>query len=222
MHAVNLPNAITVARIALIPVVVLAMLDARRGGSPALAAGLVGVAAVSDALDGHLARRRDSVTNFGAIVDPIADKALIAGALAVLVVQDRVALWVAAAIVAREVAVTSMRFVVGRRGVVISAGTLGKRKALLQIVAVVALILAPDPWAVWAQVLVYAALLLTLVSGVQYFVGLGRRLAEPAEEEPGSREAGPAPSADDQLQSAPMTGALARRSNSSSREAPRR
>jgi CDP-diacylglycerol---glycerol-3-phosphate 3-phosphatidyltransferase len=221
VHAVNIPNAITVARIALVPVVILAMLDARRGGSPALAAGLVGVAAVSDALDGHLARRRDCVTNFGAIVDPIADKALISGALAVLVVQDRVALWVAVAIVVREVAVTGMRFVVGRRGVVISAGMLGKRKALVQIVAVVALILAPDPWAVWAQVLVYAALLLTLVSGVQYFVGLGRRLA-PAEEEPGNREAAPAPSSDDQLRSPPMTGAPARRSNSSSREAPRR
>jgi CDP-diacylglycerol---glycerol-3-phosphate 3-phosphatidyltransferase len=185
MRSVNLPNAITVGRVALVPVVVLAMLDARRGGSPALAAGLVLVAALSDALDGHLARRRESVTTFGALVDPIADKALITAALTVLVVQDRLAAWVAALIVARELAVTGMRFFARRRGVVVSASSLGKGKATLQTVAVIALILAPDPWAAWVLVIVYVALLVTVVSGVEYFAGLGRRLAEADEGTPG-------------------------------------
>jgi CDP-diacylglycerol---glycerol-3-phosphate 3-phosphatidyltransferase len=176
VRSLNLPNAITLGRFVLVPVVVLTMLDARRGGSPIVPAALVVIAALSDALDGYLARRNDDVTDFGKLVDPIADKALITAALAVLVIQDRVALWVAAAIVARELAVTALRSFAGRRGVVVSASGLGKNKATLQIVAIVALILAPDPWAWWAQALVLAALVLTLVSGAEYFLSLRRRL----------------------------------------------
>ena len=145
MRSLNLPNSITLARIVLVPVVVLTMLDARRGGSPILPAALVVVAALSDALDGYLARRRNDVTDFGRIVDPIADKALIAGSLAVLAVQGRIAVWIAAAIVGRELAVTALRWVAGRRGVTVSVSRLGKNKTTLQVIAIVALILAPDP-----------------------------------------------------------------------------
>lgn len=180
VRLLNLPNAITLARVGLVPVIVVTMLDARRGISPIVPAALVVAAALSDALDGYLARRHDTITDFGKLVDPIADKALITAALAVLVLQDRVALWVAVAIVARELAVTALRSFARRRGVVVSASPLGKGKATLQIVAIVALILAPDPWAVWSQALVYATLALTLVSGAEYFVGLGERLAAPA------------------------------------------
>jgi len=174
----NLPNAITLGRIALVPIVVLAMLDARRGGSPPLAAGLFGALAASDALDGHLARARRSVTDFGKLVDPIADKLLVSAALLALVSQERVAAWVAAAIIARELAVTGMRFFAGRRGVVISASALAKRKTSLQVAAVLVLILAPDPGAWWVLVVVYGAVLLTVISGVEYFAGLKRRLSD--------------------------------------------
>ena len=181
VHAVNLPNGITLARIALVPVIVLTMLAARRGGSPILPAALVVLAAVSDAIDGYLARRNDIVTDFGKIVDPIADKALITGALAVLVIRDRVALWLAVAIVARELAVTALRSFAGRRGVVVSASRLGKNKTTLQIIAIVVLILAPDPYAWWAQGPAYAALVLTLVSGAEYFLSLRGRLDRAAD-----------------------------------------
>lgn len=174
----NLPNAITLGRIALVPIVVLAMLDARRGGSPPLAAGLFGALAASDALDGHLARARRSVTDFGKLVDPIADKLLVSAALLALVSQERVAAWVAATIIVRELAVTGMRFFAGRRGVVISASALAKRKTSLQVAAVLVLILAPDPGAWWVLVVVYGAVLLTVISGVEYFAGLKRRLSD--------------------------------------------
>jgi CDP-diacylglycerol--glycerol-3-phosphate 3-phosphatidyltransferase len=222
VHAVNLPNAITVARIALVPVVVLVMLDAPRGGSPALAAALVLGAALSDALDGHLARRRESITRFGTLVDPIADKALITGALAVLVAQDRLALWIAVVIVARELAVTAMRFYANRRGVVVPASALGKHKATAQIVAVIVLILAPDPGALWVLLVVYLALALTLVSGVQYFTGLGRRLAAKEAGDGTEVEGRELSAGADQAPAAPRTGSSASRAKSSSRDAPRR
>ena len=176
--SLNLPNAITLGRMALVPLVVVAMLDARRGGSPPLAAGLFGALAASDALDGHIARARQDVTNFGKLVDPIADKVLVAAALVVLVGQERLAAWVAAAVIVRELAVTGMRVYAGRRGVVISASALGKRKTLVQIVAVLTLILAPEPDAWWVLAIVYAAVLLTVISGVEYFAALKQRLAE--------------------------------------------
>ena len=177
--SLNLPDAITLGRMALVPLVVVAMLEARRGGSPPLAACLFGALAASDALDGHIARARHDVTNFGKLVDPIADKVLVAAALVVLAGQGRVAAWVAAAVIVRELAVTGMRFYAGHREVVIPASVLGKRKTLLQIVAVLTLILAPDSDAWWVLAIVYAAVLLTMVSGVEYFAGLKKRLERP-------------------------------------------
>ena len=171
--SVNVANAVTVARIAIVPLVAQAIIRAqRRGGSPVLAAALFNAVALSDALDGHLARSRDSETDFGRVVDPLADKALIAGALGVLVHQRRLAPWPAVVIVAREAAVTAMRAVVGLRGVVVPASRLGKRKTTLQFGAVTALIVAPDPGAAWTRALVQCAVLLTVASGVEYFVNV--------------------------------------------------
>jgi CDP-diacylglycerol--glycerol-3-phosphate 3-phosphatidyltransferase len=179
----NLPNAVTLGRIGFVPLVARAMRDARRGGSPALAAGMFGAAALSDALDGHLARARASETAFGEVLDPLADKALIAAALGVLVGQDRLGGRAAASIVARELAVTGLRLLVGRRkGVVIPASRLGKRKATLQVACVLVLILAPDPDAAWVKAVVSAAVALTVASGVEYFAGLSRRLAAASRE----------------------------------------
>ncbi|MBA3421092.1 MAG: CDP-diacylglycerol--glycerol-3-phosphate 3-phosphatidyltransferase [Thermoleophilaceae bacterium] len=207
---------------ALVPIVVVAMLDARRGGSAPLAAGLFGALAASDALDGHIARARQDVTNFGKLVDPIADKVLVAAALVVLAGQERVAAWVAGAVIVREVAVTGMRFYAGRRGVVISASVLGKRKTLVQIAAVLTLILAPDPDAWWVLLIVYAAVLLTVISGVEYFAGLKKRLAEPPSpgDGPGVGDAAAPPP--DQASTTLATGSPASSAKTSARQVPRR
>jgi len=181
MASLNLPNAVTLARMGTVPLVAQAMLRAReRGGSPALAAALFNAVALSDAVDGHLARSRGCETDFGRVVDPLADKVLIAGALAVLVHQRRLARLPAVAIVAREIAVTATRGVVGRSGVIVPASRLGKRKTTVQFAAVTALILAPDPWAAWTRALVHAAVGLTVASGIEYFA----RMQAPASAEP--------------------------------------
>ena len=102
------------------------------------------VAALTDGLDGYIARSRQSVTTFGKVMDPVADKLLIAAALISLVSLDRVAAWVAMVIIAREFAVSGLRIAAGQQGVVIPASGLGKVKTIVQVVAVLALIAASD------------------------------------------------------------------------------
>jgi CDP-diacylglycerol---glycerol-3-phosphate 3-phosphatidyltransferase len=172
----NLPNFLTLLRILAVPVVVVALLGETPNGD-AFAAGVFALAALTDGLDGYFARSRDAVTNFGKLMDPIADKLLIAAALVSLVSLHRVAAWVAMVIIAREFAVTVMRAIAAERGVVIAASWLGKVKTVLQIGAVFALI-AADPAPAWVDALVYAAVAATVVSGVDYFFGIRRRLAE--------------------------------------------
>src|SRR3712207_3380786 len=124
MFPLNLPNVLTLVRILLVPVVVVALLDATPNGS-ILAAAVFALAAVTDGLDGYLARSRQSITNFGKVMDPIADKLLIAAALISLVSAARLAGWVAMVIIAREFAVTVLRATAGAQGVVIPASALG-------------------------------------------------------------------------------------------------
>ena len=150
----NLPNVLTLLRILAVPVVVVALLGETPNGD-ALAAGVFALAALTDGLDGYFARSRDAVTTFGKLMDPIADKLLIAAALVSLVSLDRLAAWVAMVIIAREFAVTVLRAIAAERGVVIAASWLGKVKTVLQIAAVFALI-AANPAPLWVDVLVYA------------------------------------------------------------------
>ena len=176
MFPLNLPNVLTVLRIMLVPVLVVALL----GNTPAgdvLAAVVFALASLTDFIDGYLARSRDSVTNFGKLMDPLADKLLIVGALVSLVSLGRLAAWVAMVIIAREVAVTILRTIAAERGLVIAASWLGKAKTVLQIAAVIALI-ATNPAPVWVDVLVYAAVAVTIVSGADYFFGLRSRIEE--------------------------------------------
>jgi CDP-diacylglycerol---glycerol-3-phosphate 3-phosphatidyltransferase len=171
----NLPNVLTVLRILAVPVIVVALLEETPNGDT-LAAAVFALAALSDGLDGYFARSRDAVTMFGKLMDPLADKLLIVAALVSLVSLDRLAAWVAMVIIARELAVTGLRVVAVERGVVISASWLGKAKTILQVAAVFALI-ATDPAPAWVDALVYAAVVMTVVSGADYFFGLRRRLA---------------------------------------------
>jgi CDP-diacylglycerol---glycerol-3-phosphate 3-phosphatidyltransferase len=171
----NLPNTLTVIRILLVPVVVVALLDETPNGD-AIAAAVFALAAFTDTLDGYIARQRDAVTNFGKLMDPIADKLLIAASLIALVSLDRLAAWVAMVIIAREFAVTGLRLVAVEQGVVIQASWLGKVKTILQVAAIICLI-AVDPAPLGVDLLVYAAVAATVISGVDYFFGFRRMLA---------------------------------------------
>ena len=125
-------------------------------GGSTIAAVVFAIAALTDGLDGYIARSRQSITTFGKVMDPVADKLMIAAALISLVSLDRVAAWVAMVIIAREFAVSGLRIAAGQQGVVIPASGLGKVKTIVQVAAVLALIAANDPDAVWVQALVYA------------------------------------------------------------------
>jgi CDP-diacylglycerol---glycerol-3-phosphate 3-phosphatidyltransferase len=174
MFPLNLPNALTLLRILAVPVVVVALLGESSNGD-ALAAAVFALAAATDGLDGYFARSRDAVTTFGKLMDPLADKLLITAALVSLVSLDRLEAWVAMVIIAREIAVTILRTIAAERGIVIAASWLGKLKTVLQIAAVIALI-AANPAPLWVDILVYLALAVTVVSGVDYFFGLRRRI----------------------------------------------
>ena len=162
----NVPNALTLARVVLVAPMVLLLLD---GEHAAAAACLFGLGAFSDVLDGYIARSRGLVTTFGKLMDPVADKLLIGGAFVSLAVAGRLAAWVVVVILFREVAVTALRAFAGRRGLVISANNLGKAKTALQTVTIVALIVASNPGAAWVDGLVLGTVAITIASGLSYF-----------------------------------------------------
>jgi CDP-diacylglycerol---glycerol-3-phosphate 3-phosphatidyltransferase len=176
MFPLNLPNVLTMLRILAVPVIVVALLASTPDGD-ALAAGVFALAALTDGLDGYFARSRNAVTTFGKLMDPLADKLLIIAALISLVSLHRLAAWVAMVIIARELAVTGLRALAAERGVVIAASWMGKVKTILQVAAIFALIVQ-DPAPLWADILLYAAVAMTLISGADYFFGLRRKLNE--------------------------------------------
>jgi CDP-diacylglycerol---glycerol-3-phosphate 3-phosphatidyltransferase len=176
LFPLNTPNILTVSRILMVPVIVVALLDETAEGD-VIAAALFAVAALTDGLDGYIARRQRQETTFGKLMDPLADKLLVTAALVSLVSLDRVAAWVAMVIIAREFAVTGLRSVAAERGVVISASWLGKAKTGLQVAAIFGLI-AFEPTPVGVDILVYAAVAMTVISGADYFLGLRRHMDE--------------------------------------------
>ena len=180
MFPLNVPNALTVVRILLVPVLVAVLLQAAPHGSW-IAAAVFAAAALTDTLDGYLARSRRSVTNFGKVMDPIADKLLVAAALISLVSLNRVEPWVAMVIIAREFAVSGLRVAAGAQGVVIPASRLGKVKTITQVAAILALIAVHDAGDLWVQVLLYTAVATTLASGADYFLNFRRRIEEARE-----------------------------------------
>jgi CDP-diacylglycerol--glycerol-3-phosphate 3-phosphatidyltransferase len=173
---VNVPNVLTVLRILLVPVLVVALLD-ETGSGDVLAATVFALASFTDAIDGWLARRSDAVTTFGKLMDPVADKLLVIAALVSLVSLERLAAWVAMVIIAREFAVTVTRMAATQQGVVIAANWWGKAKTIVQVAAIFFLI-AFDPTPLWVDGLVLAAVAITIVSGIDYFFGLRRTLRE--------------------------------------------
>jgi CDP-diacylglycerol---glycerol-3-phosphate 3-phosphatidyltransferase len=164
---VTAPNWLTLTRVALVPVYVVLLLGGVSHGDEA-AAVVFGVAALTDRLDGQMARSSNTTTTFGAFLDPLADKLLVSCALIALVSLDRLGAWVAMVVIAREFAVTGLRLLVASE-VVISASWLGKWKTTLQMAAILALTL-DSPYDLLNQVLVGGAVVLTIWSGVDYFV----------------------------------------------------
>ncbi|MEV0341681.1 CDP-diacylglycerol--glycerol-3-phosphate 3-phosphatidyltransferase [Nocardia sp. NPDC050713] len=173
----NIANVLTMARIAIVPLFV-AALFAGGGHETAwriAAAALFGLAAITDRFDGQLARKYGLVTDFGKLADPIADKALIGAALIGLSVLGDLAWWITLVICGREVGVTLLRLLVVRRGV-IPAGRGGKLKTLVQSLAIAVLLLPlSGGFETAGMALMYLAVLLTVVTGLDY-VGQAARV----------------------------------------------
>jgi CDP-diacylglycerol--glycerol-3-phosphate 3-phosphatidyltransferase len=144
--------------------------------SDALAAGVFVLASFTDVLDGWLARRHKSESNFGKLMDPLADKLLVTSALVSLVSLDRLQAWVAMVIIAREFAVTGLRQLAMEHGEVIPASIWGKIKTVAQV-AMVLLLITVDGSPLWLDVFVWVTTAITVVSGADYFFGF-RALAQ--------------------------------------------
>ncbi len=164
----NLPNKLTLLRTAAVPVfIVLYLMD------KIYAAGILFIlASATDALDGHLARKHGLVTNFGKIMDPLADKILVYSAMCLLVQDGTMAGWMLIVILAREFTVAGLRTVAAADGLVIAAGMTGKIKTVLQMVAVPMLIMDNWPFRyidIPADMIVlWACVIMTVISGVEY------------------------------------------------------
>jgi len=179
----NLPNALTIARIFLVPVVVTILLANDRAipERTIWGASLFLLAALTDMLDGYLARRRRQVTTLGRLLDPIADKLLISSALIALVWRHIAAPWMAVVIIGREFAVSGMRSIAAHEGFSIDVSRIGKGKMVMQVAAVVGLILG-EKYQGWvektAEILLWAVVFFALVSMAQYFREFWKKLKD--------------------------------------------
>ncbi|MBR3640832.1 MAG: CDP-diacylglycerol--glycerol-3-phosphate 3-phosphatidyltransferase [Oscillibacter sp.] len=163
----NLPNKLTILRIALIPVF-MGVLYWGFAGSTYVALAIFIVASLTDLLDGHIARKYDMITDFGKFADPLADKMLVTAAMLWFVQTGKMPAWALLIVIVREFAVSGLRMVAAEKGRVIAAGWSGKVKTAATMVCVVLMFLPIPPWMNTVCVLVIAVT--TLWSGVEYFV----------------------------------------------------
>ena len=164
----NLPNKLTIARVICVPIfVVLYYLDLNLWACIVFV-----IASITDMLDGRIARSRNLVTNFGKIMDPLADKVLVYAAFCLFIEKGVMPGWMLIIILAREFAVSGMRTVAASQGTVVAAGMTGKIKTVLQMFAVIFLLLAPYAKAldITGKVLLWASLVMTIVSGAEYII----------------------------------------------------
>ncbi|HEX7785807.1 MAG TPA: CDP-diacylglycerol--glycerol-3-phosphate 3-phosphatidyltransferase [Methylomirabilota bacterium] len=170
----NLPIALTLFRIVLVPLIMVFLISSSRV-SVLIAAVIFVAASLTDWLDGRMARRWNQVTRLGTLLDPVADKLLVAAALVSLVHVEMLAAWIAVVIIGRELAVTGLRGVALSMGTVVPASSLGKAKTVSQYVAITVLILekgvSPDVeiFHLISRGVLWIALALTVISGVDYF-----------------------------------------------------
>lgn len=173
MLMMNLANKLTVLRMILVPIfLICAMVDTTTANIIALSIFIV--ASVTDKLDGYIARSRNQITNFGKFMDPLADKLLVTCALILLVEKGIVAAWVVVVIIAREFIVSGLRTLAASQGVVIAASNWGKLKTVIQMIAIImgllSLVYNPEWLNITTQVTIYLAAVITIISGVDYFV----------------------------------------------------
>jgi CDP-diacylglycerol--glycerol-3-phosphate 3-phosphatidyltransferase len=189
----NLPNSITLSRIAMIPLYLWILsphFPWQAGGEQELAACVLFIlASMTDGLDGYLARKRGQITTMGMLLDPLADKIMVTAALIQLVAYnpDVVKVWIAVVIIGREFLISGLRSIASSEGFTITASELGKLKTVAQIVSVVAAILAHH-WNQWqigvlvipvkwfAVAAIYFTVLVSTISAVDYFVGFWKKI----------------------------------------------
>lgn len=168
----NLPNKLTVFRICMVPPFML-FIYLQIPGKYLISLIIFAIAAITDALDGRIARKHNLVTDFGKFMDPLADKLLVIAALTCMIKPGLVPAWIVVVIVARELAVSIMRAIAAADGKVIAAGNSGKLKTVTQMLAIVFLLLGAHMDASLilkvGTVLIYIAAILTLYSGYEYF-----------------------------------------------------
>jgi len=189
----NLPNALTVGRIFLVPLLVVVLLTKFEGRlifgvrKELIGAAIFGLGSLTDVLDGYLARRRKQITTLGQLMDPLADKLLITAALVSLVQMDLAPAWMVAVILGREFAVTVLRSIAHARGMVIPASPLGKIKMASEVVAILLLILVGSgvgavrepplrEFFVIGTIALWIAMVTATISGVDYYRRASRDL----------------------------------------------
>lgn len=168
----NLPNKLTVLRVLLIPFFVAALLW-DKGENMTLryvAAGIFIAASLTDLLDGKIARKYNLVTNFGKFMDPLADKLLVCSALICLIELRQLPAWMVIIIIGREFIISGFRLVAADNGVVIAASYWGKFKTTFQMISVVLLIFNIETLSIVTDILVWAALALTVISLADYII----------------------------------------------------
>lgn len=166
----NLPNKLTILRVVAVPFIVALLLWDETPWMIYLAGGLFVLAALTDLLDGHLARKHDMITNFGKFMDPLADKLLVCAVLICFCARGEVPAWALVIIIAREFAISGFRLVAVEKGLVIAAGILGKLKTNVQMVWVI-FMLFPFEWGFRSSLgtlLMLASVLLTVWSFADY------------------------------------------------------
>lgn len=169
----NLANKLTLLRIILVPVFLI-FISINKPIFITIATGIFIIAAITDKLDGYIARSRNQITNFGKFMDPLADKLLVTSALVALVQYNVIQAWMVMIIIGREFAITGLRAIAASEGIVIAASWWGKIKTVIQIIAIilglVSLIYIQNYLKYITIIAIYLAILITLISGIDYFV----------------------------------------------------
>lgn len=181
----NIPNRITLSRIFLIPVFILLLSLPLDWGSWSIgtttlpivhfvAATIFIIASGTDWLDGYYARKYNLITNLGKFLDPMADKLLVTAAYVLLIELDIAPAWIVILILSREFAITGLRLVAAGEGIVLAASSMGKLKTTFQLLSIIFLLLHDYPFSYlgWpiGEIMLYVALILTIVSGIDYFI----------------------------------------------------
>ncbi|RJQ31055.1 MAG: CDP-diacylglycerol--glycerol-3-phosphate 3-phosphatidyltransferase [Actinobacteria bacterium] len=169
----NAPNRVSLSRILLIPVF-MAILLSNLPNKEWLAFSIFMIMALTDSLDGYLARTKNQITALGKYLDPLADKMIISAALITLVELGQLSSWIAVIIISREFAVSGLRMVTGAKNIVIQASYMGKIKTLLQVIAIAFWIVKlhdqTTVFNITSWIVMSAAIILTVVSGIDYFI----------------------------------------------------